>query len=118
MFGSNFAQQFGLFGPPWDNLDSYGGMFAPNAPEQPLPGSELLGEQLRAGPGAQQPPAQGMPGVQQPRPPDQTGTSAQPRPDLGVPLQEHLPVTGAMNPAGPLSQGPLAAGVNSEFGRG
>jgi len=120
MFGSNFAQQFGLLGPPWDNLDAYGGLFGQNAPVTPLIGSEQMGEQ-KPGPSAQ-PPVAGTPGVappQQPQgPPIVSGnftpetfesTTYQPRPD-----QES-----AGGPAQALSPGPLApaAGLTTEFAK-
>ena len=118
MFGSEFAKQFGLPGPPWETVDSYQGFFGPIAQEQPLPGSELLGEQLRAGPGAAQPPVQGMPGVQQPKPPDQMT----PQMTAGIGgVGQHLPVMGAPeasgNPAAALAPGGTS-GLNSEFARG
>ena len=119
MFGSNFAAQFGLTGPPWDNLDAYGGIFGPTGTVTPLPGSQLSGEdQSRAGPvatTAQAPVAGTPPGPQAPpitsgdfspetfyettqgqQPAEQTGGAAQ-----------------ALSP-GPLSQ---PAGLTSEFAK-
>ena len=123
MFGSDFAKQFGLTGPPWDNLDAYGGIFGPNAPVTgtvtPLPGSQLSGEdQSRAGPVAStaQAPVAGTPTGPQappiisgnftPQTFDETTQGRQPEEQTGGPAQ-------ALSP-GPLSQ---PAGLTSEFAK-
>jgi|SRR6516162_6516701 len=119
MFGSEFAKQFGLPGPPWETLDSFQGFFGPIAPQQQLPGSELLGEQLRAGPGAAQPPVMGMPGVQQPQQPDLAGAPAASNPAQGINPQaqpgQHLPF---MEPTAKALAPGGTSGLNSEFARG
>ena len=143
MFGSEFAKQFGLPGPPWETIDNYGGFFGPIAPEQTLPGSDLLGEKspqaassnpltgtmagatAKAGiagvPDIQpaNPPVKGAQGVQQPGQPDGL-------PKAG-PLGGYGPFNSpAMQPGqhqpgmiSPLSLGALApggtSGLNSEF---
>lgn len=115
MFGSNFAQQFGLFGPPWDTLNgnSQGGIFGPDAPiGGATPGTQPLPDVSSAQPvpptmpqGGSPPPVAGAPGIvppgQQPTPP---------------PLGGGQPAAGG-DSAAALAPGPLAAGVKSEFGR-
>jgi hypothetical protein len=129
VFGSNFAAQFGLPGPPWEVLDSYNGIFGPTGTVTPLPGSQLSGEdQVKAGPVATtaQAPVAGMPGVQ-----PQAGPQAPP-----IISGDFTPQTFYDDPAtfyqgGPgsqggqedtakaLSPGPLAlpAGLTSEFAK-
>ena len=128
MFGSDFAKQFGLSGPPWDNLDAYGGIFGPNAPVTgtvtPLPGSQLSGEdQSRAGPVATtaQAPVAGMPGVQPqagPQAPPITSGDFSPSTFFET-TQGPQPEAGDSGPAQALSPGPLSlpAGLTSEFAK-
>src|SRR5215472_1901990 len=113
MFGSNFAQQFGLFGPPWDNLDAYGGIFGANAPQQPLIGSEQIGDKSQ-GPSAQ-PPVAAPQAVQPQAPPIVSG-------NFTPETFESTTQTGqgegwGGGTAQALGGGPLAAGANSEFAR-
>ena len=115
MFGSNFAQQFGLFGPPWDNLDAYGGIFGANAPQQPLTGSVVVGEQP-TGPTAQ-PPVAAPQAVQPQQPQGPPIVSGNFTPET---FESPTPMRGEEGGGGPaqaLSGGPLAAGANSEFAR-
>jgi hypothetical protein len=127
VFGSDFAKQFGLSGPPWDNLDAYGGIFGPNAPVTgtvtPLPGSQLSGEdQSRAGPVATtaQAPVAGMPGVQ-----PQAGPQAPPiisgdfSPQTFYENAQGTQPDDAGRSSQALSPGPLAlpAGLTSEFAK-
>jgi len=123
MFGSEFAKQFGLPGPPWENLDAYGGMFGATGTVTPLPGSDLVGEQ-KAGPVATtaQAPVAGMPGVQ----PQQAGPQAPPITSgdfspstFFETTQGPQPEAGDSGPAQALSSGPLSlpAGLTSEFAK-
>ena len=114
MFGSNFAQQFGLFGPPWDNLDAYGGIFGANAPQQPLIGSEQIGDKSQ-GPSAQ-PPVAAPQAVQpqQPQAPPIVSGNFTPETFESTTYRPGQETGGA---AQALSGGPLAAGANSEFAR-
>ena len=131
MFGSEFAKQFGLPGPPWENLDAYGGLFGPIAQQQPLPGNVQLGEdQLRAGPSAAQPPVAGTPGMQAPQgPPIVSGDFSpetfynDPQTSYDNPFQAQAPggnQGGGSMTAQALSPGPLGpqtAGLTSEFAK-
>lgn len=133
MFGSNFAQQFGLVGPPWDNLDQFSGIFGPNAPSPwELPGSGLLGEARPSGVPPQQPSAdqkfwQQQPAVGAPpaAPSPQTIQPTSPNPAMfgGAAFGEEAGVGqgygGFANPtANALAPRNALSGVNSEFARG
>lgn len=117
MFGSNFQQQFGIVGPPWDTLDNWQGVFGPNT-QSPweLPGNDISGVKPQAAGQQQEEP-------KLPTAPQGTVQAA----GGGAPTFEGLTGT-VVNPqtkpdqnrsaAAALSPGPLAAGVNSEFDRG
>jgi hypothetical protein len=55
MFGSNYAENFGLPGFPWTNLDPQGGFYQPNftgmAQGQPVPGTPGGGGHVSGAPG-------------------------------------------------------------------
>ena len=122
MFGSEFAKQFGLPGPPWENLDAYGGIFGPTGTVTPLPGNVQLGEQqIAAGPGAAQAPVAGTPGMAPQAPPIISGDFS---PETFYPQyqgdQDQSAGQGGMSPAAALSPGPLGpqtAGLTSEFAK-
>jgi len=118
MFGADFAKQFGLPGPPWENLDAYGGMFGATGTVTPLPGSDLVGEQ-KAGPVATtaQAPVAGTPGVAPPQgPPIISGDFS---PETFYAQNQGDQEGGGMSPSAALSPGALAmpTGLTSEFAK-
>lgn len=115
MFGSDFAGNFGLFGPPWQAVDPQAGLFGPSVPadQQPI-GSQMLGmdqgaqpqppggEATHIPPAGGAPPVAAPPGVKPPTPPA--------TPDQG-------PQAGQGNAAAALAPGGLLSGISSEFGK-
>lgn len=105
MFGSNFAGNFSLPEPQYQNMDAQGGALAPNVPNAPS------GNQLPGGPTSSTQPATpdpGLPGAATPTP-------------LASPLAGGPLAAGAVPQPGSApdaSQGQApAAGVGSPFGK-
>ena len=114
MFGS-FMENFGLNAFPWDSLDPQGGMFGPNAPQNPLIGSQNAGTAPPGGGGAPAAPGGGnnIQPIGAPQPPPAPNATATPQPS---------PLASSFAPGGsggtpPAAPAPApAAGVGSTFG--